>query len=160
MKTSPLLLLAACVALFAGPACSNIEITKEGDPQRTVNGTVEFRSDIALPEDAVVVVRIVDLAGTAQMRATASRDLPLGDRAKADPVPQVLGEQTIAGAKGSSIPFHLDFTADDSLLRHGLNLEARISFGGKVRFRTAAGHVVTLGNVEYPHTVWLEPASR
>jgi uncharacterized lipoprotein YbaY len=160
MKTSPLLLFAACAAFLTGPACSHIEITQEGDPHRTVSGTVEFRSDLALPADAVVVVRLVDLAGTEQMRATANRDLPLGDRAKADPVPQVLGEQTITGAKGGSIPFHIEFMADDRLLRHGLNLDARISFGGKVRFRTASGHVVTLGNVEYPHTVWLELASR
>lgn len=160
MKIPLLTLLAAGAALFTGPGCSHIEITKEGDPSRVVNGTVEFRSEIALPDDAVVVVRVVDPAGTAQMKAAANRDLPLGDRAKPEPVPEVLGEQTIKGAKGGTIPFRIEYTADDSLLRHGLNIDARISFGGKVRFRTAAGHVLTLGNAEYPHQVWLELASR
>ena len=160
MKTFPLFLLAAFAALFAGAGCSHIEITPEGDPNRTVNGTVEFRSEIMLPDDAVVVVRVVDLAGTEQMRAAANNDLPLGDRAKVEPAPQVLGEQTIKGAKGGSIPFQVAYIADDSLLRHGLNIDARISFAGKVRFRTAVAHVLTLANAEYPHTVWLELAGR
>lgn len=160
MKTSPLSLLAACAALFAAAGCSHIEVTPEGDPHRTVTGTVEFRSEVTLPPDAVVVVRVVDLAGTEQMQLAAKRDLPLGDRAKIDPVPQVLAEQTINGPKGASIPFQIEYTADDDLLRHGLNIDARISFGGKVRFRTAVAHALTLGNAEYPHTVWLEMASR
>ncbi len=159
MKTSPLFFLAACAALFAA-GCSHIEVTQEGDPHRTVNGTVEFRSDIALPPDAVVVVRVVDLSGTELMRAVAKKDLPLGDRAKVEPVPQVIAEQTIHGPKGGTIPFQIEYMADDDLLRHGLNIDARISFGGKVRFRTAVAHALTLGNAEYPHTVWLELASR
>jgi len=160
MKTSSFFLLTACAALFAGAGCSHIEITQEGNPNRTVTGTVEFRSELVLPDDAEVVVRVVDPAGTEQMRAAANSDLPLGDRAKLAPVPQVLGEQTIKSAKGGSIPFHVEYVADDSMLRHGLNIDARISFGGKVRFRTAVAHVLTLGNAESPHTVWLELASR
>jgi len=160
MKTSPLFLFAACIALFAAAGCSHIEITPEGDPHRTVTGTVEFRSEVVLPDDAVVVVRVVDLSGIEQARTAAKKDLPLGDRAKVEPVPEVLVEQTIKGPKGASIPFKVEFTADDDLLRHGLNIDARISYGGKVRFRTAVAHALTLGNVEYPHTVWLELASR
>ena len=160
MKICPFFLLTTCAALFAGAGCSHIEITQEGDPHRTVNGTLEFRSDIALPNDAVAVVRVVDPAGMEQLRAAASNDLPLGDRVKPEPVPQVLGEQTITGLKGGTIPFHIEYIADDSLLRHGLNIEARISFAGKVRFRTAVAHVLTLTNAEYPHAVWLELAAR
>lgn len=160
MKTSLCSVLAGCAALLAGAGCSHIEIVPEGDPHRTLTGTVEFRSELALPADAAVVVRVVDMAGTEQMRSAASKDLPLGDRVKTEPVPQVLAEQTIKGGTGGSIPFRIEFDADDDLLRHGLNIDARISFGGKVRFRTAVAHVVTLGNIEYPHTVWVELASR
>jgi uncharacterized lipoprotein YbaY len=160
MKIFPLLLLTTCAALVAGAGCSHIEVVKEGDPNRTVNGMVEFRSDLALPDDAEVVVRVVDLAGTEQMRMAANSDLPIGNRAKIEPMPQVLGEQTIKGAKCGSIPFHVEYIAEDSLLRHGLNIEARISFAGKVRFRTAVAHVLTLANAEMPHAVWLEPAAR
>ena len=152
--------LAACAAFFAGAGCAHIEVVPEGDPHRTVNGTVEFRADIVLPPDAVVVVRVVDPAGIEQQRLAAMKDLPLGDRAKAEPVPQVLAEQTIKNPKGVSIPFHIEFEADDDLLRHGVNIDARISFDGKLRFRTANAHVLTLGNVEYPHAVWVELASR
>lgn len=160
MKTSPLSFLAGCVALFAAAGCSHIEITQAGDPHRTVHGTVEFRSEMTLPPDAVVVVRVIDMAGTEQMRTAATKDLPLGDRAKIEPLPQELGKQTITGVKGSSIPFSIDFYADDSLLRHGVNIDARISVDGKVKFRTAVAHVLTLGNIESPHAVWLEMASR
>ena len=152
--------LVALVGLAAGAGCANVEVVAEGDPHRVVNGTVEFRADLTLPPDAVVVVRVIDQAGTAQRRALAVRDLPIGDRAKPEPVPDVLAEQTITAPKGVSIPFHLEFVADDDLLRHGINIDARISVGGKVRFRTASGHVLTLGNLEYPHAVWVEAASR
>ena len=161
MKIPPhFLSLAACAALLTGAGCANIEVAPEGDPHRSVNGTVEFRADIALPPDAVIVVRVVDPAGIEQQRAAAAKDLPLGNRAKVEPVPQVLAEQSITAPQGVSIPFHVEFVADDDLMRHGLNIDARISFGGKVRFRTANAHVLTLGNVEYPHAVWVEPASR
>jgi uncharacterized lipoprotein YbaY len=150
----------ALVLLAAGAGCANVEVVPESDSHRTVNGTVEFRADLVLPPDAVVVVRVIDMAGTEQQRALANRDLPIGDRAKVEPVPQMLAEQTITAPKGVSIPFHIEFQADDDLMRHGLNIEARISFGGKVRFRTATAHVLTLGNAEYPHAVWVEPASR
>lgn len=157
---SPLFLLAASAWLALAAGCGHLEVVTSGDPQRSVHGTVEFRATGALPEDAVLVVRIVDMAGTEQKRSVAARDLPIGERAKAEPVPQVLAEQTIKGFTGNSVPFTLEFVADDDLLRHGLNIDARISSGGKVRFRTANAHVVTLGNVDYPHTVWVEPASR
>ncbi len=160
MKISPLFFFAACAAFFSGAGCSNFEITKEGDPNRSVNGTVEFRSEIVLPADAELVVRVVDPSGTEQMRMAANNDLPLGNRAKMEPVPQVLTEQTIKGVKGGSIPFHVEFIADDSMLMHGLNIDARMSFGGKIRFRTAVAHVLTLGNLEDPHAIWLEPAGR
>jgi uncharacterized lipoprotein YbaY len=159
-KAFPLVFLAAFLALFAAAGCSHIEVVPEGDPHRVVNGTVEVRTEMPLPADAVVVVRVIDQAGTEQARLAAGKDLPLGDRAKVTPAPQVLAEQTISGVQGNSVPFHLEFTADDELMRHGLNIEARISFAGKVRFRTAIAHALTLGNVDAAHQVFVELASR
>src|SRR5207302_7600482 len=104
----PFLSLAACAPLFAGAGCANVEVAPEGDPHRTMNGTVEFRADIVLPPDAVVVVRVVDMAGIEQQRAAATKDLPPGDRAKPEPVPQVLAEQIITAPKGVSIPFRIE----------------------------------------------------
>ena len=161
MKPTPTLSgLALCAALVAAAGCAHIEVVPESDPHRTVHGTVEFRADVTLPPDAVVVVRVLDTAGVDQQRSAANRDLPLGDRAKPEFVPEVLAEKTITGLKGNSVPFQIEFLADDRLLQHGLNLDARISSGGKVRFRTANAHAVTLGNIEYAHTVWVELSAR
>ena len=159
-KTSLLSFLVAGAAFVATAGCANIDVAPEGDPHRTLHGTVEFRADVVLPPDAVVVVRVVDTAGVGQMKSAASKDLPLGDRAKTEPVPQVLAEQTITAPTGHAVPFQIEYVADDDLLRHGINVDARISFGGKVRFRTVSAHVVTLGNAEYAHTVWVDPATR
>ena len=158
--TSPLSWFVLCASLVATAGCANIEVVPESDPHRTVKGTVEFRADVTLPPDAVVVVRVLDTAGIDQKRSAANRDLPLGDRAKAEFVPEVLAEKTFTGLQGNSVPFQIEFLADDRLLEHGLNLDARISSGGKVRFRTANAHAVTLGNIEYPHTVWVELSGR
>ncbi len=156
----PLRFLAASLSLVFAAGCSHIEVIPETDPHRVVNGTVEVRTEMPLPADAVVVIRVIDPAGTEQARVAASKDLPLGDRAKVAAVPEVLAEKTIAGVKGNSVPFRIEFTADDELMRHGLNLDARISFADKVRFRTAVAHALTLGNVDAPHAVLVELASR
>ena len=162
MKKSPLLFPAALGALLlAATACSHLDLTPESDPDRIVNGTINLRADVVLPPDAVVVVRVIDPAGIGQMRAAANLDVPTVARtAPAPAAEQVLGEQTIPAAKGPAIPFRIEYRADDSLMRHGLNIDARISFGGRVRFRTGNAHVLTLGNATFPHEVWVEPAAR
>jgi len=161
MKTSPLLFLALLGTLLAATACSHLDLTPEGDPDRIVSGTINLRSDLALPADAVVVVRVIDPAGIGQQRAAASMDVPTVARPTTPaPAEQVLGEQTITAAAGSAIPFRIEYRADDSLMRHGLNIDARISFGGRVRFRTASAHVLTLANATYTHEVWVESAAR
>jgi uncharacterized lipoprotein YbaY len=161
MKTSKLIFfLAACAALFTGSGCGNISVTPEGDPNRVISGRVTFRSDLVLPPDAVVVVRLLDTAATAQARSAANQDLPVVSRPKADLTPQVLGEQTIKAPAPGPVPFRIEYQAPDSLLRHGLNLEARISYGGQVRLRTVMVRAVTLGNATDPHDVSVQPVGR
>ena len=146
MKSSPLFLIAALGALFAAT-------------NRVVSGTVNLRADMTLPPDAVVVVRVVDPSGAGLARVAANQDLPvLSQPTPSRPVEQVLGEQTIPAAVGPAVPFRIEYQADDTLLRHGLNIEARITFGGRVQFRTANAHVLTLTNSSYPHEVWVEAA--
>jgi len=160
MKNTLLFLFAALGALFAATACSHLDLAPEGDPSRVLNGTVTLRSDAALPPDAVVVVRVIDTSGHAQA-AGAAGDLPVvGSTATPASVERVLGEQTIRSPGAAPIPFHVEYSADDGLLRHGLNVDVRISFGGRVQFRTASAHVVTLSSANYPHEVWVEPAAR
>jgi len=162
MKTSPLFFLVTLGTLLAATACSHLDLTPESDPERVVTGTVNLRADLTLPPDAVLVVRVIDPAGIGQVRAAAVKnDLPVtaGDRAMAvAPVEQVLGEQTIPAPTGPAVPFRIEYHADDSLMRHGLNIDARISYGGRVRFRTANAHVLTLNNASYSHEIWVETA--
>jgi uncharacterized lipoprotein YbaY len=65
--------LAAMLVLTAG--CQHLSIAPEGDPERVLTGRVTFGARISVPQDAVLTVRLVDMA-------------------KAD-APIVLGEQTI-----------------------------------------------------------------
>jgi uncharacterized lipoprotein YbaY len=58
------------------------------------------------------------------------------------------------------VPFRLAYYADDALLRRGLSLEVRISFGGRLRFRTINAHVVTLTSAQYKQDVSVQPVER
>ena len=112
------------------------------------NGTVNFRSEQPLPPDAEVVVRVLDGSGVDQTRAAANRNLPATAAAQVSASPTLLAEKKVAVTPGSNaLPFRLEFTASDDALQHGLNIEARISYGGAVRFRTVSAQVVTLTTV-------------
>ncbi len=67
--------------------------------------------------------------------------------------PVVLGSQTINNPGVAPIPFRVGYRADDETLRRGLNVEARISYGGKVRFYNVNRYAVTLGNASDIHRI-------
>lgn len=152
-------LLAVCAVLLAG-GCAHLSTTAGGDPNRVIVGTVNFRGDLALPADTEVVVRLLDASGGTLARSAANRDLPVVDRPRAEVPPQVLGEQAIRAPASGPIPFRIEYTADDNQLNHGLNLEARISYGGRVRLRTIITRAVTPGNATDRHEVWVEAVAR
>ena len=158
MKTSPLPLLALFGAWFAATACSHLDLAPDSDPSRVIEGMVTLRSDAVLPPDTVVVVRVIDTENREPM--AGATDLPVMDRMKPVASERVLGQQTIKAPAGVPIPFRVEYTADDALLRRGLNVEARISYGGRVQYRTGNAHLVTLSSSNFPHEVWVEPASR
>lgn len=161
MKTPSLVLfLAACLALLAGSGCENLSTTAGGDANRVISGTVRFNSELTLPPDAEVLVRLVDTAGLTQVRSAASKDLPMADRPRTEATPQVLAEQTIKPTVAGPVPFRLEYIADDGMLRHGLNIEARISYGGRVRLRTVNSRAITPGNATKPQEVWVEAVAR
>jgi uncharacterized lipoprotein YbaY len=158
----PFVFLAALAALLAAAGCANVslDLATESDPNRVLNGTVNFRTETPLPPDAEVVVRVLDMASLEQARAAANRDLPVATRAQVQLPPTVLAEQTIRAPGAAPVPFRLEFRANDELLRHGLNLEARISYGGKVRFRTVDAYLVTLSSLGRDHELWVAVAGR
>ena len=86
-------------------------------------------------------------------------DVPLADRPTAAPVERVLGEfrQTLNAMRSEPLPFEIAYRADDSELRRGLNVDVRITFGGRMRFRTINAHVLTLASSPFPQEIAVQP---
>jgi uncharacterized lipoprotein YbaY len=130
--------LLATIAVLALAGCGQLDLTPEGDPSRVLTGQVDWGDPGPLPADATVTVRIVD---------STVVGMP----------PQVLGSQTIQNPGSAPVDFRVIYRAEDDLLRHGLNVEARVSWGGKVRYFNMNGHAVTLGNAADTHRITLNP---
>jgi uncharacterized lipoprotein YbaY len=130
-------ILAAAAAL-ALVGCGHLELSPEGDPSRILTGQVELGVSEPLPADAIVTVRVVD---------ASNAGMP----------PEVLGSQTIKNPGAAPISFRVEYRAEDEVLRRGLNVEARVSVGGKVRYYNLNRYVVTLGNASDPHRIYVNP---
>jgi uncharacterized lipoprotein YbaY len=149
-------LLAAGIALAGLTGCGHVDLTPEGDPNRVVTGTVNVRMNLIPPSDAVVVVRLVQPPDVANVSSAPMSDMVIGERGPQARPENVVGEQVIHAPAAVPVPFRVECQASDALLRRGLNIEARISWGGKVRFRTVESQVVTLATVASPQAVWVE----
>jgi uncharacterized lipoprotein YbaY len=151
-----LILLIPLGWILAGAGCAHIDVSGSGDPERVLNGTVTVPA--ALPAGAELLVRLVDVSGFESAATPARNDLPLGDRGRPTPAPRILGEdrQSLTATMSEPVPFRIEYRADDSVLRHGLNIEVRVSFGGRVRYRTINAHVVTLASSPFPQVVNVE----
>jgi uncharacterized lipoprotein YbaY len=135
----PLLGLLAVIAALGFAGCGQLDLTPEGDPARVLTGEVEIGENVALPADTVVTVRVLEAAATG---------MP----------PQVLGSQTIRNPGVAPIRFRVEYRAEDEVLRAGLNVEARVSYGGKLRYFNVNSYVVTLGNAADTHRINVSPA--
>jgi uncharacterized lipoprotein YbaY len=132
----PVLGILAVGAMLASAGCGQLDLTPEGDPSRALVGQVEYSSADPLPPGAVLTVRVVDASV-----------MP----------PAVLGSQTIENPGPSPVGFHVDYRAVDDLMRRGVNVEARLSFGGKVRYYNVNHYVVTLGTAGDTHLIHVNP---
>lgn len=134
-----LLGLLAAVAALGLSGCGQLDLTPEGDPSRVLTGEVQIGGEIALPADTVVTVRIIDESAVG---------MP----------PLVLGSQTIRNPGVAPISFRVEYRAVDDALRRGLNVEARVSYGGRVRYFNLNRYAVTLGNAADSHRINVNPA--
>lgn len=141
------------VVLAAG--CAHIDVTPPGNPERVLRGTVNFRG--AVPGNAEVLVRILEQTSNDAARPIAS-DQPARPQSGLAQSERVLGEFRGMVPSGALQPmaFEIPYTAEDFVLRRGLNVDVRVAIGGKVRMRTMSAHTITLITAPYRQEVWVQ----
>ena len=159
MKHPHLLLSVAGALLFAVLGCSHLDLAPAGNPNRVLTGTVNTRMNLLPPPDAQVVVRLIVPPDTTAAPTPAAKNMVIGERGSREQPEQVIAEQVIHAPPTVPVPFRLEFQADDAELEHGLNIEARISWGRELRFRNIEAQAVTLETVNSgkPITLLVEP---
>ncbi len=154
MKLLRLPFLAVLTSLLLGSGCGSLDVSRAGNPNRVLSGTID--AGTALPAGAEVVVRLVSApAGNDTMRTTQT-DLPVMATPPAGQgIERVLGTHTQRLTSGTMepVPFQLEYNAEDAVLRRGLNLDVRVVVGGKLQYRTVNAHVVTLASSPFKQTV-------
>lgn len=158
MKTPRFFVLAALGLLAALAGCQQLDLTPEGDPQRTVTGTVTVGESTLFPPETEVLVRVTDrpqndLVSVGADANVVARNRDLG-------IERVLGEQRIKAPGVNSFPFRVDFQATDAQLRRGVNIDVRISYDGRLQYRTINAHALTLSGLRFPQEVAVQRVAR
>ncbi len=162
MKGIPILPRSLALAACLAAGCSHLDLTPQDDPDRVLDGTVEFSTGAAdLPDDAVVQVRVVDAVAPSTRTLVTAADPTMKRPVPPPDMPaEVLGEQTIRHPSTYPIPFHVEYRAEADQLRHGLNVEARVSYGGRVRFVNLDHYAIGLNDYTEPKLIRVEPSGR
>jgi uncharacterized lipoprotein YbaY len=127
MKNSPFIALLLILGLLLGAGCAYMEVTPIGDADRVLTGKVSYLPSQPVPDGAILSIRIVDASS-----------LSTG--------PVLLGQQRVPISGEPPFEFRAEYRAEDSLLRKGVNVEARILVNGKLRYGNITAHVVTLNH--------------
>jgi uncharacterized lipoprotein YbaY len=157
MKRTLILLLTSVFLVLGGSGCGHLDLAPETNPGRTVTGTINVHMSLMPPPDAELVVRVVEPADTTTAPTTAGRDMVIGERGSRERPERIVAEQKIQAPASFPVSFKLEFTADDHAMRRGFNIEARISWGGRLRFRNLEAQAITLNTLGEPQIVWMEP---
>ncbi len=160
MNTPCLPFFAALLAIVLSAGCGSIELASSGNPDRVLTGTVN--AGVTLPAGAEVTVRLVGTQPANDALRPAAGDVPVMARPTTPGVERIFGEHTQVLAAGSvdPVPFRLEYHAEDAVLRRGLNLDVRVSVGGKLKYRTVSAHVVTLASSPFKQDVAVQPVAR
>lgn len=112
------------VALLAAPLL--LPAATAGAQTTMLMGTVNYNERMALPQNATVLVQLLDIS-------------------LADAPAQVIAEDRITGAAGSPIPYKLRFDQNLIKPRRTYALQARISDGDRLMFINTTRHAVFAG---------------
>jgi uncharacterized lipoprotein YbaY len=158
MKFLPLAFFTALLVLGMSAGCGHVDTTPDGDQNRVLSGVLV--TGVPLPAGAEVMVRLVAAVGADRSQPMGS-DIPVA-RSTPSVADRMLAEQVqeLTAPAAGSVPFRIEFAAEDALLRRGVNLEARVSYSGRVRFRTINAHLVTLASASYPQRLVLQVVDR
>ena len=160
MKKSHLLTGCAALAAALGVGCSHLDFAPPGDPDRVLTGTVSYSG--TLPDNAEVLVRVVDPSPRPANADTLTppNQPPLLNRPVTATIatnaaigPQELGVQVIKHPGASPLAYRVEYRAEDEVLRHGVNIEVRITYDGRVRMFNSNQYSVTLPDVKDPHPI-------
>ena len=156
MKRLSLPLFALLTGLFVAAGCSHLDVATSSDPNRVLRGTVAAGRN--LPAGTEVVVRVI-ATDSDETPGAASAELTKRAATPGRAMEHVLGEdrQVLAAGTNDPVPFQIEYRAEDALLRHGVNVEARVSIGGQLRYRTISAHMVTLSSSAYRQDVMVQP---
>jgi putative lipoprotein len=127
-------LMTGCAAASVAPA--------GGGATARVTGTISYRERIALPPDAVITVRLVDVS-------------------RADAPASLLGEQVIE-AGGRQVPFRFEIPYDPASIdeRMSYAVQARIEAGGRLIFISDQHHPVITRGAPTTVDLLLRPVAR
>ena len=152
------LLLSSMMFVFAG--CANIDVTPAGNPDRVLTGTV--LAGASLPAGAEVVVRLIATTGLPATKPTGDLPITTPGSTNNQVVERVLGthSQILANGTSEPVPFQIEYYADDAMLRRGVTLDARISYEGKLRYRSINSHLVTMSASAFRQEIAVQPVAR
>lgn len=103
-----------------------------------VSGVITHRDRMAMPANAIVIVRLVDVSTPGS--------------------PTTLSEQTITAPGQTPVPFVLVLASDNVDENHNYAIEAVISVGGKPMWKNTQQYgVITRGNPTNNLMVWVQP---
>ena len=157
MKTLRFFSFTLLAGALAG--CGSLEVTHGTNPDRVLAGTVNVGT--ALPAGAEIVVRLLAPPATQDPLRAAGADMPVITRPTVQSSERVVAEQTVTLTAGTSdpVPFRLTYFAEDAVMRRGLTVDARVSFGGHLRYRTIQAHAITLNSSFNQQEVSVQPVS-
>lgn len=101
---------------------------------RVLNAVVTNNTQMELPTDTEVTVRVIDL----------SRGEARGE---------VLAEETVLNPGRMPVSVRIEYRAEDAVLRGSVAVEARVAMGGRLRYASTSAHPITVGNVNDTHVI-------